>query len=62
MEQSAVYFIENGNDFTVNPPNVIIDFGNAKLHFNKQQITVDELLGVYVKLQNYLNTFNGFNL
>jgi hypothetical protein len=61
-QQTAVYSIDDGNCFTVNQPNVIIDFGNAKLCFDKKQITTDELLDVYIKLQNYLNSFKGFYL
>ena len=61
-QQSIEYFTGNYNDFTVKIPNVIIDFGNAKLHFDKQQITVDELLDVYFKLNYYLNTFECIHL
>jgi len=51
-----------GSSFTVTPPNVILDCGNAKIVFDKQQIQVDDMLDVYIKLKNYLNTFNGVYL
>ena len=59
-QQPIEYFTEN--DYSVKIPNVIIDFGNAKLHFDKQQIEIDELLDVYFKLNYYLNTFEGIHL
>ena len=59
-QQPIEYFTEN--DYSVKIPNVIIDFGNAKLHFDTQQIEIDDLFDVYVKLQNYLNTFERFHL
>ena len=63
VKQTASLYTDNGNDFMVIPKNTVtIDFGNAKLVFDKQQITVDELLYVYSKLQNYLNTFKNINL
>lgn len=52
----------SGSDFTVTPPNVVLDCGNAKIVFDKQQIQVDDMLDVYIKLKNYLNTFNGVYL
>ena len=62
QQDKFIISIENSKEFTITQPNVILNFGNAKLHFDKQQITVDELLDVYIKLQNYLNTFEGFNI
>ena len=63
MEQlTNEYIIKNYNDFIFNPPNLVIDFGNAKLCFDKKQITPDELLHIYIKLQNYLNSIEVFNL
>lgn len=61
-QQTAIYSINNDNNFTISPPNVIIGFGNAKIHFDKQQITEYELLDVYIKLKSFLNCFDGFNL
>lgn len=61
-QQTAVYSTESNKNFTVIPENVIIDFIGSKLSFNKQQITLGELLNVYAKLKSYLNTFNGVNL
>ena len=52
----------SGSAFTVTPPNVVLDCGNAKIVFDKQQIQVDDMLDVYIKLKNYLNTFNGVYL
>lgn len=51
-----------GSAFTVTPPNVVLDTGSAKIVFDKQQIYVDDMLDVYIKLKNYLNTFNGVYL
>jgi hypothetical protein len=61
-QQTPEYYINDSKCFTINPPSVIIYFGNAKLCFDKQQITPYELLDVYIKLQNYLNTIEGFSL
>lgn len=61
-QQTAVYSTESNKNFTIIPENVIIDFIGSKLSFNKQQITLGELLNVYAKLKSYLNTFNGVNL
>lgn len=47
---------------TVTPLNIVLDCGNAKIVFDKQQIQVDDMLDVYIKLKNYLNTFNGVYL
>jgi hypothetical protein len=52
----------SGSTFTVTPPNVVLDTGNAKIVFDKQQIQVDDMIDVYIKLKNYLNTFNGVYL
>ena len=52
----------SGSAFTVTPSNVVLDCGNAKIVFDKQQIQVDDMLDVYIKLKNYLNTFNGVYL
>lgn len=52
----------SGSAFTVTPPNVVLDCGNAKVVFDKQQIQVDDMLDVYIKLKNYLNTFSGVYL
>jgi hypothetical protein len=52
----------SGSAFTITPPNVVLEFGNAKIVFNKQQIKQDDMLDVYIKFQNYLNTFNGVYL
>ena len=52
----------SGSAFTITPPNVVLDCGNAKIVFDKQQIKVDDMLDVYIKLKNYLNTFNGVYL
>lgn len=54
--------IVSGNAFTVTSPNVVLDTGNTKIVFDKQQIQVDDILDVYIKLKNYLNTFNGVYL
>ena len=51
-----------GSAFTVTPPNVMLDTGKAKIVFDKQQIHVDDMLDVYIKLKNYLNTFDGVYL
>jgi hypothetical protein len=61
MEKQQIKY-STANDYSVKIPNVVIDFGNAKLHFDKQQITVHDLFYVYIKFQNYLNTFEGFYL
>lgn len=61
-QQTAVYSTESNKNFTIIPENVIIDFIGSKLSFNKQQITLGELLNVYAKLRSYLNTFNGVNI
>ena len=61
-QQTELSIIDNGNRFTVNPPNVIIDFGNVKLCFDKQQITPVELLEVYIKIKNFLNSIDGYYL
>lgn len=61
-QQTAVYSTKSNKNFTIIPENVIIDFIGSKLSFNKQQITLGELLNVYAKLKSYLNTFNGVNL
>lgn len=52
----------SGSAFTITPPNVVLDCGNAKIFFDKQQIQIDDLLEVYMKLEQYLNTFNGVYL
>ena len=52
----------SGSAFTVTLPNVVLDCGNAKIVFDKQQIQVDDMLDVYIKLKNYLNIFNGVYL
>lgn len=61
-QQTAVYSTESNKNFTVIPENIIIDFIGSKLSFNKQQITLGELLNVYAKLRSYLNTFNSVNI
>jgi len=61
-QQTVENFTGNYNDYSVKIPNVVIDFGNSKLSFNTQQIEIDDLFDVYVKLQNYLNTFERFHL
>ena len=61
-QQTVEIFTGNYNDYSVKIPNVVIDFGNSKLSFNTQQIEIDDLFDVYVKLQNYLNTFERFHL
>ena len=52
----------SGGVLTITPPNVVLYCGNAKIVFDKQQIQVDDMLDVYIKLKNYLNTFNGVYL
>jgi ribosomal protein S27E len=52
----------SGSAFMVTPPNVVLDCGNAKIVFDKQQIQVDDMLDIYIKLKNYLNTFKGVYL
>ena len=59
-QQPIEYFTRN--DYSVKIPNVVIDFGDAKLHFDRQQIELDDLLDVYFKLNYYLNTFEGIHL
>lgn len=61
-QQTEVYSLDNGNRFMVNPPKVIIDFGNSKLCFDKKQITPVELLEVYIKIKNFLNSIDGYYL
>lgn len=46
----------------IKPPNVVVDCGNAKIIFDKQQVELNDLLDVYSRLRNYLNTFNGVNI
>jgi hypothetical protein len=48
----------SSKNLTITPPNVILDCGNAKIVFDKQEIQVDDILDVYIKLKNYLNTFD----
>ena len=57
QERDQLNILVGGSSFTVTPPNVVLDCGNAKIVFDKQQIQVDEILDVYIKLKNYLNTF-----
>jgi len=52
----------SGSAFTINPPNVILDCGSAKIVFNKKEINIDDMLDVYIKYKNYLNTFYGVYL
>jgi hypothetical protein len=47
------------NNLLITIPNLVIDLGTAKLVFDKPQIDLDELIQVYNKLSNYLNTFEG---
>jgi hypothetical protein len=49
--------ITNEN-LSITPPNVILDCGNAQIVFDKQEIQLDDILDVYIKLKNYLNTFD----
>ena len=58
-QESEQLNILSGSAFTVTPPNVVLDTGSAKIVFDKQQIHVDDMLNVYIKFKNYLNTFNG---
>ena len=52
----------NSNKFTIHPQNATINIGNAKIVFNKQNIEVDEIIDVYIKLKGFLNTFKNVNL
>jgi hypothetical protein len=61
-KQTALNEIFGDNNYTITPPNVILDIGNAKIVFDKQQIEIDDMLEVYIKLKNYLNTFDGVYL
>ena len=54
--------VVSSSAFVVTPSNVILNFGNTKIVFDKQQIQLDDMLDVYIKLQNYLNTFDGVYL
>jgi len=61
-KQTVLNEIFGDNNYTITPPNVILDIGNAKIVFDKQQIEIDDMLEVYIKLKNYLNTFDGVYL
>jgi hypothetical protein len=61
-KQTILNEIFGDNNYTITPPNVILDIGNAKIVFDKQQIEIDDMLEVYIKLKNYLNTFDGVYL
>ena len=61
-KQTILNEIFGDDNYTITPPNVILDIGNAKIVFDKQQIEIDDMLEVYIKLKNYLNTFDGVYL
>jgi len=61
-KQTILNEIFGDNNYTITPPNVILDIGNAKIVFDKQQIEINDMLEVYIKLKNYLNTFDGVYL
>jgi hypothetical protein len=42
--------------------NVILDFGEAKIIFENEQIGIDDLINVYIKYKDFLNTFSSINL
>jgi hypothetical protein len=62
MENITFEFDKNENMISVIPSNVVLNCGNAKIVFDKQQICIDDVLDVYIKLKNYLNTFDGIYL
>ena len=37
-------------------PNLVIDLGDAKLTFEKSEININELLDVYMKLEEFIKT------
>lgn len=37
-------------------PNLVIDLGDAKLTFEKSEININELLDVYIKLEEFIKT------
>jgi len=62
MENITFEFDKNENMISVIPSNVVLNCGNTKIVFDKQQICFDDVLDVYIKLKNYLNTFDGIYL
>jgi len=44
------------------PPNVTLNIGKAKIEFDKPEIEVQDLLGLYEDLENYLRSMHGVYL
>lgn len=44
--------VNNTHNITI--PNLVIDLGNTKLMFDKPEITANELVDVYMKLESFI--------
>jgi hypothetical protein len=50
------------NSFTTSQPNAILYIGKTKIVFDKTKIEVQDLLGLYEDLENYLRSMYGVYL
>ncbi len=48
--------------FILEKPNVTLNIGKAKIEFDKPEIGVQDLLGLYEDLENYLRSMHGVYL
>ena len=46
----------SNNEQSITIPNLVIDLGDAKLTFDKSEININELLDVYIKLEEFIKT------
>lgn len=46
----------------ITPPNLILNFRNAKIVFDREEVNLDEVIHLHMELKNYLNTFKNVNL
>jgi hypothetical protein len=62
LYQKVIKEITFNNNHSITLPNLVIDFENAKLTFDKPEITINELLDVYMKLEGFINKTSSKNI